>query len=119
MVNKGDYGGVMPRVLPKGKESKENDIVMTCPLGSVCEEIKDNKIHRCMWYTKVVGQNPNTGETVNDWSCAISWMPTLQIEMSQTNRGQSQAIESFRNETVKGQKAFNNLIAESQNKKLK
>jgi hypothetical protein len=72
-----------------------------------------------MWYTKVVGQNPNTGETVNDWSCAISWMPTLQIEMSQTNRGQSQAIESFRNETVKGQKAFNNLIAESQNKKLK
>ena len=64
-----------------------------------------------MWYTKVVGQDPNTGETVDDWSCAISWMPTLQIEMSQTNRGQSQAIESFRNETVKGQSEFTKLLA--------
>ena len=71
-----------------------------------------------MWYTKVVGYDSNTGETVDDWSCAISWMPTLQLEMSATNRGQSQAIESFRNETVKGQKEFNKLIKQSQQKKL-
>ena len=57
----------MPRVLPKGKESKEDDIVMTCPLGSVCEEIKDNKVHRCMWFTKIVGTDPNTGEAIKDW----------------------------------------------------
>ena len=104
--------------MPKGK--KELEVVFTCPLGSECEEIKDNKIYRCMWYTKVVGQDPNTGETVDDWSCAISWMPTLQIEMSQTNRGQSQAIESFRNETVKGQKEFNQLIQQGlQSQKVK
>lgn len=102
--------------MPKGK--KDLEIVFTCPLGSECEEIKDNKIHRCMWYTKVVGYDSNTGETVDDWSCAISWMPTLQLEMSATNRGQSQAIESFRNETVKGQKEFNKLIKQSQQKKL-
>ena len=102
--------------MPKGK--KDLEIVFTCPLGSECEEIKDNKIHRCMWYTKVVGYDSNTGETVDDWSYAISWMPTLQLEMSATNRGQSQAIESFRNETVKGQKEFNKLIKQSQQKKL-
>ena len=102
--------------MPKG--NKDLEIVFTCPLGSECEEIKDNKIHRCMWYTKVVGYDSNTGETVDDWSCAISWMPTLQLEMSATNRGQSQAIESFRNETVKGQKEFNKLIKQSQQKKL-
>ena len=102
--------------MPKGK--KDLEIVFTCPLGSECEEIKDNKIHRCMWYTKVVGYDSNTGETVDDWSCAISWMPTLQLEMSATNRGHSQAIESFRNETVKGQKEFNKLIKQSQQKKL-
>ena len=102
--------------MPKGK--KDLEIVFTCPLGSECEEIKDNKIHRCMWYTKVVGYDSNTGETVDDWSCAISWMPTHQLEMSATNRGQSQAIESFRNETVKGQKEFNKLIKQSQQKKL-
>tara|TARA_R100001480_G_scaffold39017_1_gene51847 strand:+ start:370 stop:687 length:318 start_codon:yes stop_codon:yes gene_type:complete len=103
--------------MPKGK--KELEVAFTCPLGSECQEIRDNKIYRCMWYTKVVGEDPNTGKTVDDWSCAISWMPTLQLEMSQTNRGQSQALESFRNETVKGQKEFNKLIQQSQQRKLK
>jgi hypothetical protein len=64
-----------------------------------------------MWYTKVVGMDANTGEQVDDWSCAISWMPMLQVEMSQTNRSQSAALESFRNETVKGQAEFNKLIS--------
>ena len=68
-----------------------------------------------MWYTKVVGTDPNTGETHDDWSCAISWMPTLQIEMANTNRQTGAAVESFRNETVKGQSEFNQLIAKSQN----
>ncbi len=94
--------------MPKGK--KEVQVEFTCPLGSECEEIKDGKIFRCMWYTKVVGQDANTGETVDDWSCAISWMPTLQIEMSNTNRQTGSAIESFRNETVKGQSQFNKLL---------
>jgi hypothetical protein len=31
--------------------------------------------------------------------------------MSNTNRSQSAALESFRNETVKGQKEFNKLIS--------
>ena len=26
------------------------DVKVTCPLGSECEEIKDNKLHRCRWY---------------------------------------------------------------------
>jgi len=34
----------------------------------------------------------------------------LQVEMSNTNRSQSAALESFRNETVKGQAEFNKLI---------
>tara|TARA_R110002167_G_C12141107_1_gene600213 strand:+ start:120 stop:440 length:321 start_codon:yes stop_codon:yes gene_type:complete len=95
--------------MPKGK--KDLEIVFTCPLGSECEEIKDNKIHRCMWYTKLVGMDANTGKQVDDWSCAISYMPMLQVEMSASNRGQTSALESFRNETVKGQKEFNSLIS--------
>jgi len=82
----------------------------TCPLGSECEEVKDNKIMRCAWYTKMVGLDPNTGKEEDDWACAMSWMPMLMVEMSSTNRGQTSAIESFRNETVKGQENFNNII---------
>ena len=64
---------------------------------------------------KSCGHRPNTGETHDDWSCDISWMPTLQIEMANTNRQTGAAVESFRNETVKGQSEFNQLIAKSQN----
>jgi len=74
--------------------------VMTCPLGSQCEEIKDGKIHQCHWYTKIVGKNPQSNEELDEYRCAIAWMPLLQIEMSQTNRGQTQAISSFRDEMV-------------------
>ena len=98
--------------MPKGK--KDLEIVFTCPLGSECEEIKDNKIHRCMWYTAVRGTNPNTGEDVDEWNCAIAWGPILQIETSQTQRGVSTALESFRNETVKGHKEFNQLMSTGQ-----
>lgn len=103
--------------MPKG--NKDLQVEFTCPLGSECEEIKNNKIYRCMWYTKVVGTDPNTGEEHEDWSCAISWMPTLQLEMSRTNRGQTEALESFRNQTVKGQSEFNQLIAKAKGLDLK
>ena len=53
--------------------------VMTCPLGSKCEEIKDNAIHRCMWYIKLAGMDPTTGKEVDEHGCAMSWMPILLI----------------------------------------
>jgi hypothetical protein len=82
----------------------------TCPLGSTCEEVKDGKIMRCAWYTKVMGKDPQSTEDIENWACAMSWMPTMMVEMSQTNRGQTAALESFRNETVKGQAEFNSLV---------
>jgi hypothetical protein len=86
------------------------EVEFTCPLGSECETTRDKKIIRCAWYTKMVGLDPNTGKEIDDWACAMSWMPMLQVEMSSTNRGQTQALESFRNETIKGQEVFNNLV---------
>jgi hypothetical protein len=87
------------------------ETIYTCPLGHTCEEIKNNKIHRCMWYTQIAGMNPQTGEPIDEWKCAITWLPLLSVEMSMTNRGQTAAIESFRNETVSGQQQFTNLLA--------
>ena len=87
------------------------EIVRTCPLGSECEVVKDGKIHRCSWYTRIAGTNPQDGTPTDEQECAIAWMPLLQIEMSNTNRSQSAAIESFRNESVKRQDMFNMLIA--------
>ena len=93
------------------------EVEYACPLGNECETTADKKIIRCAWYTKMMGEDPQTGKEIEDWACAMAWMPTLQVEMARTNRGQTAALESFRNETVKGQAKFNSLI-EQRNKTL-
>ena len=83
----------------------ENKTVLTCPLGSKCEEIKDNQMHRCIWFIKLAGTNPNTGETVDEHGCAMAWLPVLLVENSRQQLGTSAAIESFRNEMVDANQA--------------
>lgn len=67
-----------------------------CPLIQ-----KSCKEHKCKFYTQISGKNPNTGENINRFDCAISWLPILLIEGSQQTRQAGSAIESFRNEMVK------------------
>lgn len=93
------------------------EVVYTCPLGHVCEEVRDNKIYRCRWYKELAGTHPQTGEQVDEWDCAIGWGTVLGVEVARTNRGQTQAIESMRNETIKRQDAFLGSI--EVNKRLK
>ena len=67
-----------------------------CPLiGEDCIELK------CAWYNQVRGVNPQTGQEIDEWGCAVTWMPMLLIENSQMQRQTGAAVESFRNETVK------------------
>jgi hypothetical protein len=79
------------------------ETVLTCPLGSKCEEVRDGKIHRCAWFTKLNGKHPSTGELVDEHGCAITWLPVLLIENAAQSRGTTAAIESFRNEVVQPQ----------------
>lgn len=76
------------------------ETVITCPLGAKCEEIKDGKMHRCAWFLKLAGLNPNTGEMVDDNGCSMNWMPILLIENSKQQRSTASAVESFRNEMM-------------------
>jgi len=90
------------------------ETVITCPLGSKCEEIKDNKLHRCAWSIELDGTNPSTGKSVKERGCAMAWMPILLIENSKQQRSTAAAVESFRNEVVAG----NALLAYSSEKPL-
>lgn len=74
------------------------DTIRTCPLGSVCEEIKDNKLHRCMWFVEMNGLDISGNEHKSS-KCTFEWMPILLTEVSGTNRGQTAALESMRNES--------------------
>ena len=74
-----------------------------CPLiGEECMKLK------CEWFTQVRGKNPQTGEDVDEWGCAVTWLPMLLIENSQQQRQTGAAVESFRNETVK--RMVNNIL---------
>ena len=84
--------------------------ILTCPLGSKCEEIKDGAIHKCAWYTKLAGTNPNTGEVMDEFGCAITWLPMLLIENSMQQRSTSSAVESFRNEMVEANTVSQQLL---------
>jgi len=83
------------------------EIEVTCPLRSKCEEVKDNKVHRCRWYINIRGKHPQSEDIIDQWDCSMAWMPIVMVENAQTNRGQTQAIESFRNEMIRNQKEFN------------
>jgi hypothetical protein len=68
-----------------------------CPLDGFkpCRQLE------CAWFMKIRGNNPNTGEEIDDYGCSIAWLPVLMIENSQQQRSTGAAVESFRNEMVK------------------
>ena len=66
-----------------------------CPLiGKDCIGLQ------CSWFTQIRGANPQTGESVDEQGCAVTWLPILLIENSQKQRETGAAVETFRNETL-------------------
>jgi hypothetical protein len=81
------------------------DAKIICPMmgGKPCIEdgaIVDGELVKCRFWVTVMGQHPQTGETINNGDCAIAWMPVLLIENSKVNRETGAAVESLRNENV-------------------
>jgi hypothetical protein len=82
-----------------------------CPLDSFapCRQLD------CAWFTQVRGTNPNTGKEVDEWACAIVWLPMLTIENSQQQRQTGAAVESFRNEMVKANEVSTQVLLQTAN----
>jgi hypothetical protein len=79
--------------------------------GTFCPLIQaDCKGLECSWFTQVRGHNPNTGEEIDEWGCAVTWLPMLMIENSQQQRQTGAAVESFRNEMVNAQHASQQVL---------
>ena len=77
-----------------------------CPLiGKDCIGLQ------CSWFTQIRGNHPQTGEEVDEWGCAVTWLPMLMIENSQQQRSTGSAVESFRNEMVKANETNINVLS--------
>jgi hypothetical protein len=77
-----------------------------CPLNNFepCKQLD------CAWFIQVRGTNPNTGKEVDEWACAMAWMPILLIENSQQQRQTGAAVESFRNEMVRANETSQQVL---------
>lgn len=76
-----------------------------CPLiGKDCVQLQ------CKFFCKIQGKDTNTGKDVEEWNCAIAFLPLLLIENSGQQRQTGAAVESFRNEVVKANDATRNML---------
>ena len=84
--------------------------------GTHCPLINKKCIeNKCAWYTQIRGMNPNTGEPVDEWQCAINFVPILMIENSQQQMQTGAAVESFRNESIRQTNTLTELLVHSVN----
>jgi hypothetical protein len=59
---------------------------------------------------KIAGKCKNTGKDVEDWGCAMAWLPSLLIENAGVGRETGAAVESFRNEMAKSNNTANQVL---------
>jgi len=82
--------------------------------GTFCPLIKKDCVGLiCAWFTRVQGVDTNTGNQVDEYQCAIAWMPMLLIENSGQQRQTGAAVESFRNEMVKSNETSQKVLLAS------
>ena len=86
-------------------------------------EVKDNcplnnfepcKKFDCAWFMQLRGQDPNSGEEIDDWGCVVAWLPKLLLENALMSRQTGAAVESFRNEMVKANDLNRDMLLEAQ-----
>ena len=82
--------------------------------GTYCPLVKKDCLGlQCAWFPRVQGVDTNTGNQVDEYQCAIAWMPMLLIENSGQQRQTGAAVESFRNEMVKANEATTRALLAS------
>ncbi len=77
-----------------------------CPLiGKDCIQLQ------CSWFTQVRGTHPQTGERVDEWGCAVTWLPLLLMENTKEQISTTDTLADFRDETIKENRTmFTNVI---------
>ena len=87
--------------------------------GTYCPLVKEDCLQlKCAWFTQLRGTNPNTGKEIDEWGCAVTWLPILLVENSQQQRSTSAAGERFRNEMVKANEVSQQVLIAAAQQRL-
>jgi hypothetical protein len=85
-----------------------------CPLtGDECMQ------HGCEFYTHLIGKDPQTGKDIDNFGCAIAFLPMLLVENAQQSRQTGAAVESFRNNMTKQNDKMLQLTEDGINESIK
>lgn len=69
--------------------------------GNFCPLIKKDCVGiKCVFFTQLQGKNPNDGTDINEWGCAIAWLPVLLVENSGMHRQTAASIDKLNNNVV-------------------
>ena len=81
-----------------------------CPLHNFepCKQLD------CAWFTKIAGKNPQGQKEVEEWGCAVTFMPILMVANTNSNTRTQAAVESFRNIMVKQQEELLTLAEKNE-----
>jgi len=86
------------------------EVKPNCPLNN----FEPCKQFDCAWFMQMKGENPQTGEPLDDYGCSMAWMPVILLENSKLQNETGSAIESFRNEMVKANQSSIELLQQEQ-----
>lgn len=68
---------------------------MKCPLW---QKDMSQVCHTCEWFIQVRGKDPQSLQEIDQWGCAIKWLPILTIENIQQARQAGASADKVANE---------------------
>lgn len=64
-----------------------------CPILSIGQaDMVPCVEHRCRWFQKIEGKNPQTGEPVEPWDCAVPMLFVAVLENAKQQRDTRKAV---------------------------
>jgi hypothetical protein len=78
----------------------------SCPLGHTCDA--------CLWYQTRIVTDVAAGRDIERSDCALNWLVDMSITQIHKAHSVGGAIESFRNEMVKDNARFRQLVNHEQ-----
>ncbi len=82
-------------------------IAYACPLnGKLCidgtrEDFPTNDVGgkvKCRWWQHLAGKDPQSEKIIDQFDCAIAWLPTVGIEGAQMSRQTGASVDKVANE---------------------
>lgn len=80
--------------------------------GQFCPILKEECIQdKCAFWTQVRGYDSNSGKEVDEYACAIAFLPMLLINTANETRKGAAATDSFKNEMAQQNKVATLILA--------